>query len=57
MRFRYKTLNLKKKLRAFFVTYPASLFRTLPTNGRFSAFALKPVWFRPQQRFHATMPA
>ena len=35
----------------------ASIFRNLPTNGSFSAFTLKPVRFRSQQRFNATMPA
>ena len=35
----------------------ASIFRTLPTNGRCSVYALNPVWLRSQQRFLATMPA
>ena len=33
------------------------VFRTLPTNGRFSAFALNPACLRSQQLFLATIPA
>ena len=51
--FIYKVLNNNNTANDVAV----SIFWTLPTNGSFIAFSLKPAWFRSQQQCLATMPA
>ena len=52
-----KTCIICRHFIIYLCNLPVSIFWTLLTNGRFSAFALKPAWFRSQQRFLATMHA